>query len=100
MKAPNGFSRYDWSITYTVDGGESWSTELLETRRDAAEFLRSVLIANDGNGGFSYYVNRHTLVNTADLLDDSLDDVRVRLIVGGCLVGIDGVQSLDDFCGK
>ena len=100
MKAPNGFSRYDWSITYTVDSGKSWSTELLETRRDAAEFLRSVLLANDGNGGFSYYANRHTLVNPADLLDDSLDDVRVRLIIGRHLVGIDGAQGLGDPCGE
>lgn len=100
MQAPRHFSRYDWSVTYTVNGGESWSTELLETRKDAAEFLRSALHANEGNDGFSYYANRHTLVNPADLLDDSLDDVRVRLIVGGCLVGIDGVQSLDDFCGE
>lgn len=100
MKAPNGFDRYDWSVTYTTDAGKSWSTELLETRKDAAEFLRAMASANKRNGGFTYYVNRHTLVSTADLLDDSLDDVRVRLIVCGRLVGIDDVQSLDDFCGK
>lgn len=96
MKASKDFYRYDWSVTYTVNDGESWSTELLETLQDAAEFLRSVLHANEGNDGFAYYVNRHVLVSPVDLLDDSLDDVRVRFVMGGRYVGIDGAQSFDD----
>lgn len=90
MRAPKNFDRYEWSITYTTDGGKSWNTELLETRDDAAEFLRSALRENEGNDGFTYYVNRHTLANVPDLLDDSMDAVRIRLIMGGRLIGVDG----------
>ena len=93
MKAPKDFDRYGWSITYTTDGGMSWSTELLETRDDAAEFLRAALRENDDNDGFLYYVSLQTLVNAPDLLDETVCESRIRLIMGNRLVGVDGAEN-------
>ena len=93
MKAPRDFDRVAWSVTYTLNDGKTWHSELFEHIEEARAFLSAAIAENEAIDGFMYFVEKKVLVNPADLLDDSVRESRVRLLVGRHLVSVEPIDG-------
>lgn len=71
---------FNWRVTWACDNRfDDWNVRGFETLQDARKFARALVSENEGNHRFNFFVEAMCLMNSNDVLDETLVAYDIRL---------------------